>query len=117
VTGDAGALDRGAVRSPASRALAMLRLLATLPIVIYSRFVSPALPRRCRYEPTCSSYALQAVRRHGVARGFVLAGWRLLRCNPFSDGGFDPVEAQRLFRGRAASTDGECCGHARGAGR
>jgi uncharacterized protein len=68
------------------------------PIRLYQRLVSPALPRRCKYEPTCSAYALEALRRHGPVRGFVLAAWRLLRCNPFSHGGYDPVSAQRLFR-------------------
>jgi putative membrane protein insertion efficiency factor len=48
-------------------------------------------PRVCKYEPTCSHYAEQAIRRHGVARGLGLAGWRLLRCNPWSQGGYDPV--------------------------
>jgi putative membrane protein insertion efficiency factor len=66
------------------------RLLLT-PIAAYQRLVSPALPRRCRYEPTCSSYATQAIRRFGPIRGLLLACWRLLRCNPFSHGGFDPV--------------------------
>ena len=66
----------------------------------YQRWISPSLPRRCRYEPTCSAYAVQAVREFGILRGLVLAAWRLLRCNPFSHGGFDPVEAQRLFRRR-----------------
>jgi uncharacterized protein len=72
--------------------------LARAAIRGYQRFVSPALPRRCKYEPTCSSYALEAVRRFGFARGVVLAAWRLLRCNPFSHGGYDPVDAQRIFR-------------------
>lgn len=76
----------------------MLRALVTAPVLLYSKVISPALPRRCRYEPTCSAYAVQAVRRYGVLRGLVLAAWRLLRCNPFSDGGYDPVEAQRLFK-------------------
>jgi uncharacterized protein len=77
------------------------RLLATViaaPIRLYQRLISPALPRRCKYEPTCSAYAVEALRRHGPLRGVVLAAWRLLRCNPFSHGGHDPVEAQRLFR-------------------
>jgi putative membrane protein insertion efficiency factor len=74
------------------------RRIAIAPIRVYQRFISPALPRRCKYEPTCSLYAVQAIRRFGILRGLVLAGWRLLRCNPFSHGGFDPVEAQRLFR-------------------
>jgi uncharacterized protein len=68
------------------------------PIRLYQRLVSPALPRRCKYEPTCSAYALEALRRHGPVRGIVLATWRLVRCNPFSHGGYDPVSAQRLFR-------------------
>jgi putative membrane protein insertion efficiency factor len=70
------------------------------PILLYQRVISPAFPRRCRYEPTCSSYAVQALRQFGILRGLALATWRVLRCNPFSHGGFDPVEAQRLFRRR-----------------
>jgi len=68
------------------------------PIRAYQRFISPAMPRRCRYHPTCSAYAVDAVREFGVLRGVVLAGWRLLRCNPFSPGGYDPVEKQTLFK-------------------
>jgi len=64
-------------------------LVAT--IQAYKRLLSPLLPRRCRYEPTCSAYALESIVRFGVVRGLLLAGWRLLRCNPFSHGGFDPV--------------------------
>jgi putative membrane protein insertion efficiency factor len=75
-----------------------LRGLAVLPILAYQRLVSPLLGQRCRYYPTCSDYAVQAIRRFGILRGLVLAGWRLLRCNPWSRGGFDPVEDQRLFR-------------------
>jgi putative membrane protein insertion efficiency factor len=75
-----------------------LRSLAIAPIRAYQRFVSPALPRRCKYEPTCSAYAAQAIREYGILRGLLLGGWRLLRCNPFSHGGYDPVSAQRLFR-------------------
>jgi uncharacterized protein len=70
----------------------------TAPIRLYQRFISPALPRRCKYEPTCSAYTAQAIREFGPPKGIVLAAWRLLRCNPFSHGGYDPVEAQRLFR-------------------
>lgn len=82
------------------------RRLATLLVGLYQRFVSPALPRRCKYEPTCSAYAAEAIRELGVFRGLLLAGWRLLRCNPFSHGGFDPLEARRLFRdGRRGGPD------------
>jgi uncharacterized protein len=72
--------------------------LVTAPIRLYQRFISPLLPRRCKYEPTCSAYAVEAVRSFGAARGSVLAIWRLLRCNPFSDGGHDPVSSQQVFR-------------------
>jgi putative membrane protein insertion efficiency factor len=68
------------------------------PIRAYQRFISPAMPRRCKYYPTCSAYAIDAVREFGVLRGLVLASWRLLRCNPFSHGGYDPVENQTLFK-------------------
>jgi uncharacterized protein len=64
-------------------------------IRFYQRFVSPFLPARCKYYPTCSQYAVEAIREWGAARGFVLASWRLLRCNPLSDGGFDPVPPKR----------------------
>jgi putative membrane protein insertion efficiency factor len=57
----------------------------------YQRLISPAFPRRCRYEPTCSAYAVESIGRFGALRGTLLATWRLLRCNPFSHGGFDPV--------------------------
>ena len=79
----------------------MKRLLSALllaPIRAYQRWVSPGLPRRCRYEPTCSDYAAEAIRELGPARGAVLAGWRLLRCNPFSKGGIDDLEDRTLFR-------------------
>lgn len=85
--------------------LRMARMLAAAPIVAYQRVISPALPRRCKYEPTCSRYAVEAIRTYGILRGVVLAAWRLLRCNPWSDGGYDPVESQRLFEARAR-TDG-----------
>ena len=86
---------------PRARLATLARTLATAPIVLYQRLISPALPRRCKYEPTCSRYAAQAIARYGVLRGLALAGWRLLRCNPWSYGGYDPVEAQRLFRSEA----------------
>ena len=71
------------------------------PIRFYQRFISPALPRRCKYHPTCSEYAVRAIARHGALRGSMLAGWRLLRCNPFSHGGYDPVPpASRARRAR-----------------
>jgi putative membrane protein insertion efficiency factor len=75
----------------------LTRSLAVAPIALYQRLISPALPRRCKYEPTCSRYAVQAVGEYGILRGLVLATWRLLRCNPWSHGGYDPVGAQQLF--------------------
>ena len=68
------------------------------PIRLYQRFISPALPRRCKYEPTCSAYAAEAIRELGAPRGLIVAAWRLARCNPFSHGGYDPVEARTIFR-------------------
>ncbi len=75
-----------------------LRALSVVPIRAYQRIVSPAIPRRCKYYPTCSEYAVQAIRSYGILRGIVLAAWRLLRCNPWSHGGVDFVEDQTLFR-------------------
>jgi len=64
-------------------ALAMLRF--------YKRHISPSLPPGCRFQPTCSEYTYEAIERHGVIKGIGLGLWRLLRCNPFSKGGLDPV--------------------------
>jgi putative membrane protein insertion efficiency factor len=66
-----------------SLALALLRL--------YKRWISPTFPPSCRYVPTCSEYALEAVDRYGVWRGGMISAWRLLRCHPFAKGGLDPV--------------------------
>jgi len=66
------------------------RLLTTL-IRGYQRFISPALPPSCRFHPSCSQYALEAVTRHGALKGGWLAARRLARCHPFHPGGFDPV--------------------------
>jgi uncharacterized protein len=74
-----------------------VRTIVLAPIAVYQRLISPALPRRCKYEPTCSRYAVQAIGEYGILRGLVLAMWRLLRCNPWSHGGYDPVQAQGLF--------------------
>jgi hypothetical protein len=76
----------------------LLTALLIAPIRLYQRFISPAFAPRCRYYPTCSAYAEQAIRELGPIRGPILAGWRLLRCNPFSHGGFDELSDRRLFR-------------------
>jgi putative membrane protein insertion efficiency factor len=68
-----------------------VKRIVLAPVRAYARWISPLLPRRCKYEPTCSAYAIEAVEQFGVIRGTVLACWRILRCNPFSHGGFDPV--------------------------
>jgi hypothetical protein len=75
--------------------------VAVAPIRAYQRVISPMFGRRCKYHPTCSEYAVGAVRDFGVFRGTVLAGWRLLRCNPWSAGGVDYPAEQRIFRGRS----------------
>jgi putative membrane protein insertion efficiency factor len=85
-------------RSLAQRVLGAMRTIALAPLLAYRRFVSPALPRRCKYEPTCSAYAEEAIRELGLVRGVVVAGWRLLRCNPLSHGGYDPLADRALFR-------------------
>jgi uncharacterized protein len=95
------------VKRPLSKLGRALTALFLAPIRAYQRFISPAFPRRCKYYPTCSDYAVQAVRRFGVLRGFILAAWRLVRCNPFSHGGYDPVEAQTLFKPRHPNDTGE----------
>lgn len=69
-----------------------------LPLRVYSRMISPVLPARCKYYPTCSAYAEQAIRELGVLRGGILAAWRLARCNPWSHGGVDELADRRLFR-------------------
>ena len=71
--------------------MSALRALAVVPIRLYQRALSPAIPQRCKYYPTCSEYAVGAVREYGILRGLVLAAWRLLRCNPLSNGGVDFV--------------------------
>jgi putative membrane protein insertion efficiency factor len=75
-----------------------VKRLPLAAIAAYQRWVSPSMPRRCRYEPTCSAYAVQAIQRFGALRGLLLASWRLLRCNPFSHGGFDPVPDRFTLR-------------------
>jgi putative membrane protein insertion efficiency factor len=69
-----------------------------LLIRAYQLTISPLLGDCCRFEPSCSHYAMAALRRHGLARGSALAGWRLLRCNPFCRGGYDPVPVAFAFR-------------------
>ena len=67
----------------------------------YQRFISPMCAPRCRYYPTCSSYALGALHTHGLVKGTILAVWRILRCNPWSLGGVDEVPARGKWTGEA----------------
>jgi putative membrane protein insertion efficiency factor len=60
-------------------------------IRLYQRRVSPGLPPGCRFQPTCSQFGYEAIERHGVLKGIALTAWRLMRCNPFNRGGYDPV--------------------------
>ena len=62
-----------------------------LPVYFYKYFISPMTPAACRYTPTCSEYAKQALIKHGPVKGLALAIWRLLRCNPWGGSGYDPV--------------------------
>lgn len=62
-----------------------------LAIQTYRRFISPLLPPACRFHPSCSAYGLEAFQKHPIHRAFVLTIWRILRCNPFNRGGYDPV--------------------------
>ncbi|PRY38579.1 hypothetical protein LY71_12251 [Geodermatophilus tzadiensis] len=87
---------------PARRRGAVARALLGA-IGFYSRAVSPALPPRCRFAPTCSAYAAEAVAVHGAARGSWLALRRLLKCAPWHPGGFDPVPAARAGRATAGT--------------
>lgn len=69
----------------------MLVWLLVMPIRFYQRYVSPHTPPACRFTPTCSQYAVEALRKHGPIKGLWLAVWRILRCNPWGGSGYDPV--------------------------
>ena len=86
-----------------ARPSAAARVLMAL-ITGYRRFISPLLGARCRFAPSCSAYALEAVREHGALRGMWLAVRRIGRCHPFNPGGFDPVPPAPL--GRRSSPEG-----------
>ncbi|HHY17797.1 MAG TPA: membrane protein insertion efficiency factor YidD [Firmicutes bacterium] len=78
----------------------MLTRLLLFSISCYQRYISPLKGPTCRYYPTCSEYARQAVVIHGPLKGVILAIWRVLRCNPFSPGGHDPVPQNGLLEPR-----------------
>ena len=88
-----------------NRVLRVLRTLARTPayvaialVYVYRFTLSPLVGGSCKYHPSCSRYAIDALREYGALRGSILAGWRLLRCNPWSHGGVDRVENQRVFK-------------------
>jgi uncharacterized protein len=74
-----------------NRASRIARKVAVAPIVAYQRAISPLLAPRCRFLPSCSCYAREAILRHGLVKGTARALWRLLKCHPFHPGGYDPV--------------------------
>lgn len=79
-----------------TRAHALLVEGVLYPVKFYRKYVSPRLGRgKCKYLPTCSQYCLEALREWGVLRGLGLSVWRVLRCNPFSKGGYDPVPERK----------------------
>lgn len=67
------------------------RVVILLVRVLYQRMIGPCLPKVCIYEPSCSNYMIEAITTHGLLKGGMLGGWRILRCHPFARGGFDPV--------------------------
>ncbi len=69
----------------------ILSWILLLPIYFYRKCISPLTPPSCRFRPTCSAYAVEAIKKHGPLKGFYLACWRILRCNPWGGYGYDPV--------------------------
>lgn len=69
----------------------LIARLLIAPIRFYQRYISPLTPPACRFTPTCSQYAIEALRTHGPIKGLILATWRILRCNPWGGHGYDPV--------------------------
>ena len=96
VTGaeEVGRVDEAGDREPA-HATSVVASVLLWPIVAYRRWISPALPPRCRFYPSCSAYAVEAISTRGVFHGLRLAVWRLLRCQPFNAGGYDPVPPRK----------------------
>lgn len=93
-----GPVERGRISQALWVLATPLRWVLMTLISTYQRFISPALAPTCRYHPSCSTYAGQAVLTHGVGKGFVLSSWRLLRCNPWTRGGLDPIPPRGRWR-------------------
>jgi len=78
-----------------------------LALRLYKRWISPMLPHSCRFVPTCSEYAMEAVERHGAMRGSAMTIGRLLRCHPFARAGFDPVPPEKVVASARLTIDRE----------
>ena len=93
-----------------------MKSIVVAMLALYKRWLSPALKPACRFVPTCSEYAMEAVERHGVLDGTLLATWRLLRCSPLANGGYDPVPVEPVASGTAPSADdvNQNCGFCQG---
>lgn len=99
--------EAGHARGTLSRPTSLKGLLAwplLALIAFYRRFITPYTPPTCRFYPTCSAYGLEAIQLHGPFRGTAMTVWRILRCQPFSAGGFDPVPGSELERQRSNQT-------------
>ncbi|HXM08903.1 MAG TPA: membrane protein insertion efficiency factor YidD [Terriglobales bacterium] len=83
-----------------------MKSLALWTLRSYKRWVSPMFPPSCRYVPTCSEYAIEAVEHYGAVRGGAMAAWRVLRCHPLATGGLDPVVKAGTGRGISQPLDG-----------
>ena len=79
------------IRQGVRAVLRAIGWILILPIRFYQKFISPLTPPTCRFTPTCSQYAVEAIRKHGPFKGLALAVWRILRCNPWGGSGYDPV--------------------------
>jgi putative membrane protein insertion efficiency factor len=95
--------------------LVLLGLIGLYRVVI-SPLLTSVLGPRCRFHPSCSAYAVEAIRIHGAAKGLLLTGWRLLRCSPLSPGGLDPVPARGAWRGAGSGAAYDDVIHAGGGG-
>ena len=83
----------------------MFKRLVLAPIGWYRKYISPAIAPRCRYYPSCSTYAVEAIEVHGVFKGLVLSAWRILRCNPYSRGGVDHALLKQRHQQQAGQTN------------
>jgi uncharacterized protein len=88
-----------------------MKSLLLLTLSAYKKFFSPWLPNACRFVPTCSEYAEEAVQRHGVFYGAVLSVWRMIRCNPFSKGGLDLVPLGHFVSRKGPQSQSAVCSH------